>query len=58
MTVKEAMTKYGKSEYETRIYVKELNDEVYRDIYRYADSEVICIYPHNGDMVCEVEKAK
>ena len=54
MTVAEAMKKYKKSESETRVYVQSLGTEVYRGLDRYYDSEVIRIYPHNGDMVCEV----
>ena len=58
MTVKQAMKKYKQTEATTRVYVQELNTEEYRNLYRYFDSEVIRIYPHNGDMVCEVKNAK
>lgn len=58
MTVYEAMTEYGKSAFETRIYIKELNDEECRHIEKYFDSEVTRLYSHNGDMVCEVEDAR
>ena len=57
MTVREAMKKYNKKECETRVYVRELNDEA-RWIGAYMDSEVKRIYDHNGDMTCEVESAK
>lgn len=57
MTVREAMKKYNKKEWETRVYVQELDDEA-REIYPYLDSEVIRIYPHNGDMTCEVKEVK
>lgn len=58
MTVKEMMKKYNKKDYETRVYVKELGDEEYRNLGRYYNSEVIDVWDHNGDMVLEVEKAR
>ena len=56
MTVRDMMKKYERTDANTRIYVQELGDEVYRYISRYYDSEVVGVYDHNGDMVCEVEK--
>ena len=56
MTVAQAMKKYRRNDSNTRIYVRELETEEYRGIYKYYDSEVVRIYPYNGDMVCEVAK--
>lgn len=58
MTVKDMMEKYNKAEHETRVYVKELQTEEYRDLGRYYNSEVLDVYDHNGDMVCTVEEAR
>lgn len=58
MTVKDMMEKYNKAEHETRVYVKELQTEEYRDLGRYYNSEVLDVYDHNGDMVCTVEAAR
>ena len=58
MTVREAMDKFKRNDFNTRVYVEELDDEEWRSIWKYYDSEVITIYPHNGDMVCQVKEAK
>lgn len=58
MTVSQMMKKYHKNESEVRVYVKELGTEECRSLYRYFNSEVVRVYSHNGDMVCEVEEAK
>jgi len=58
MTVYEAVQKNNKTWTEVRIYVQELNDEEWRRPQKYWDSEVLNIYDHNGDMVCEVAAAK
>ena len=58
-TVEDYMKAFGKDEYSTRVYVDEIDDEVYGgSVLRYWDAEVVNVYDHNGDMVCEVREVR
>lgn len=60
MTVREYMEKFNRDMTSTRVYVEELEDEIWRayEMEQYLDDEVIDVWDHNGDMVCKVKEAR
>lgn len=58
MTVIDYINKYNINENDVEIYIMELDDIEWRSTYKYFDDEVINVYPHNGAVVFQVEKAR